>query len=182
ISGLVQKETDSALTVRTINDTVVVPLADIEERSLSEVSMMPERLLEPLSQDDVRNLIAYLGSPTQVPLKGPRAPIDEATGKVEGALEGETLKVLSASSGSARSQPMTNFTADRWSGGNQLWWTGGKPGDRLMLAVPVETAGVYEIELVLTRARDYGIVQLSLDDDPLGGPIDLFNAPEVITT
>src|SRR5690606_13283727 len=137
ISGLVQKETDSALTVRTINDTVVVPLADIEERSLSEVSMMPERLLDTLSPEDVRNLVAYLGSPTQVPLKGPRSPIDEATGKVADALEGESLKVLSATAGGARSQPMGNFSADRWSGNNQLWWTGGKPGDRLMLAVPV---------------------------------------------
>jgi putative membrane-bound dehydrogenase-like protein len=182
ISGLVQKETDSALTVRTINDTVVVPLADIEERALSEVSMMPERLLDTLSPEEVRDLVAYLGSPTQVPLKGPRAPIDASTGKVEGAIEGESLQVLSTSAGSARRQPMANFSADRWSGNDQLWWTGGKPGDRLDLAVPVETAGTYEVEVVLTRARDYGIVQLMLNDEPLGGPIDLFNAPDVITT
>ena len=48
--------------------------------------------------------------------------------------------------------------------------------------LPVEKAGKYTLELVLTQARDYGIVQLSLDGRTLGGPIDLFNNPEVITT
>jgi hypothetical protein len=31
-------------------------------------------------------------------------------------------------------------------------------------------------------ARDYGIVQFSLDDKPLGKPIDLYNSPDVITS
>ena len=74
VSGLVQKETDSALTVRTINDSVVIAKADIDERKLSDQSLMPERLLDALKPDEVRDLVAYLGSPTQVPLRGPRAP------------------------------------------------------------------------------------------------------------
>ena len=44
------------------------------------------------------------------------------------------------------------------------------------------TAGRYNLEIVLTKARDYGIVQLSLDDRELGGPIDLFHTPDVMTT
>ena len=31
-------------------------------------------------------------------------------------------------------------------------------------------------------ARDYGIVQILVDGEPLGGPIDCFNEPDVITT
>ena len=34
---------------------------------------------------------------------------------------------------------------------------------------------------MLTRAPDYAIVQLYLDDKPLGGPLDLF-ATQVVTT
>jgi hypothetical protein len=34
----------------------------------SDVSMMPEGLLHPLSDDDVRSLIAYLRGARQVPL------------------------------------------------------------------------------------------------------------------
>jgi hypothetical protein len=35
---------------------------------------------------------------------------------------------------------------------------------------------------VLTKARDYAIVQLQLDDEPLGEPIDLYASGDVITT
>ncbi|MBC8352089.1 MAG: VCBS repeat-containing protein [Planctomycetes bacterium] len=182
ISGLTQKETDSALTLRTINDTVVIPKADIEERQLSTQSLMPERLLESLKSEEVRDLVSYLKSPTQVTLRGPRAPIDPKTKRVPNALEGESLKIVGKTAGEARSQGMGNFSKDRWSDVDHLWWTGAKPGDRLDLEVPVEKAGRYSVEIVFTRARDYGIAQLSIDDAPLGGPIDLYNAPDVITT
>ncbi len=182
ISGLIQKETDSAVTVRTLNDTVVVPLADIEARKLSELSMMPEKLLDQFSQTDVRDLIAYLQSPQQVALKGPSAPIDPKTGRVPGALEAESLKIVGKTGGQAKSQNMSPFSKDRWSGNDHLWWTGANPGDRLELEIPVKTAGTYTVEIVLTRARDYGIVQLALDKQNLGGPLDCFSSPDVITT
>ncbi len=182
VSGLIQKETDSALTIRTLNDTVVIPLNEIEARKLSELSMMPEKLLDQLSLEDVRDLVAYLQSPAQVELKGPPAPIDPKTGKVAGAGEGESLKILSKTGGSARGQNMQAFSKDRWSGTEHLWWTGAKPGQRLELEIPGKTAGTYTVEIVLTRARDYGVVQLSVDDQKLGGPVDLYNGPDVITT
>ncbi len=182
VSGLIQKETDSAVTLRTINDTVVVAKADIEERQLSLQSLMPERLLDALTPEEVRDLVAYLGSPTQVALRGPRAPLDPKTNRVPGALEGESLKIIGKTAGSARSQPMGGFTKDRWSGSDHLWWTGAKPGDRLDVELPVAQAGQYAIEIVLTRARDYGIVQLTLNDRPLSPPVDCYNAPDVVTT
>jgi hypothetical protein len=77
---------------------------------------------------------------------------------------------------------MSAFPKDHWSGSDQLWWTGAKPGDHLELEIPVKVAGSYTVETVFTRARDYGIVQLSLDDKKLGGPLDFFNEPDVITT
>jgi len=77
---------------------------------------------------------------------------------------------------------MAGFRKDRWSGNDQLWWTGGKPGDKLSVELPVEEAGVYTVEIVLTKARDYGIVQVTVDDQVLEAALDLFNAPDVITT
>ena len=152
VSGLIQKETDSALTVRTLNDTVVIPLSEIEARKLSELSMMPEKLLDQFNRNQIQDLVAYLQSPRQVPLKGEPAPIDEATGKVPGALEGESLKVLQRTGGNSSAQPMANFPKDRWSGNSQLWWTWAKPGASLELELPVKTEGVYQLEVVLTRA------------------------------
>jgi len=94
--------------------------------------------------------------------------------KVKGALEGEALKVLSKTAGQLQHQGMTTYAA-QWSGEEQLWWTGAKPGDRLILAVPVAKAGTYKLTVNLTKAIDYGIVQLMLDGKKLGKPIDLFN-------
>ena len=182
VSGLIQKETDSAVTVRTINDTVVVPKAEIEERQLSTQSLMPERLLDSFTPEEVRDLVAYLGSPTQVALRGPRSPIDPKTKRVPGALEGESLKIVGKTAGTAKSQDMGAFSKDQWSGADHLWWTGAKPGDRLDVEVSVEKAGLYTLEAVFTRARDYGIAKLSINDKVLGEPIDFYHSPDVITT
>lgn len=112
-------------------------------------------------------------------LRGPKVTPDETTGEVAGVLEGESLKTKT-SSGNVGTQAMTGFTGDKWSGGKQLFWTGGRPGDTLKVMLP-EQAGPAELDVVLTCARDYGIVQLALDGQPLGKPIDLYD-PQVVTT
>ena len=48
-------------------------------------------------------------------------------------------------------------------------------------ALPVKKSGTYKVSVVLTKARDYGIVQLYLDGNKAGEPIDLYN-PAVIPT
>jgi putative heme-binding domain-containing protein len=68
ISGIVKQEGDRALTLRTQTESLVVPKQEIESRTQSPLSMMPEGLLDPLSKEEVRDLIAYLASPAQVPL------------------------------------------------------------------------------------------------------------------
>jgi putative heme-binding domain-containing protein len=181
ISGLIQKETDSAVTLRTINDTVVVAKSDIDERKLSPLSLMPEGQLNQLTPDDQRDLIAYLASPTQVAMRGAKSPIDPKTGRVAAAVEGEAMKIIGKTAGNAVSQGMGGFSRDKWSGNDQLWWTGAKPGARLDLELPVASDGIYDIEIVLTMARDYGIVQLSLDDEALGSPTDCYDT-DVVTT
>ncbi len=182
VSGLVQDESDSAVTIRTLNDTLVIPKDDIEQRKLSELSMMPEKLLEPLAPDEVRDLIGYLGSPRQVAMKGPRAPINPKTGKVDEASEAESLAIAEKTAGQARTQDMKPFSKDRWSNDAHLWWTGAKPGDRLAVEIEVPADGTYTLECVMTRARDYAVVQLRIDDRKLGSPIDLFDPREVVTT
>jgi len=68
ISGIVVEETPSALTLQTQNERVVVSKEDIDTRHQSAVSMMPEGQLEKLTPTQVRDLVAYLASPAQVPL------------------------------------------------------------------------------------------------------------------
>jgi len=68
INGIIRAETDKAVTVRTANETIVVPKDEIESRSVSKMSMMPEGILEKMSDQEVRDLVAYLRGKAQVPL------------------------------------------------------------------------------------------------------------------
>lgn len=111
-------------------------------------------------------------------LRGPHNPIG-ADGKVSQALEAETLNPQ-VTGGQTGVQPMQSFTEDRWSDSKHLWWTGAKPGDRLTLELDVLT-DIQTVQLVMTCAPDYGIVELRLDGTPLAEPIDLYE-PKVVTT
>lgn len=67
LTGVVKAEDKDALTLQTANEIVVIPNNEVEERKPSSQSMMPEDLWSPLSDHDVRSLVAYLASPAQVP-------------------------------------------------------------------------------------------------------------------
>lgn len=100
--------------------------------------------------------------------------------KVEGAIEGEELPVLKKTGGNTTRQDMYGYGPD-WSNDSHLWWTGAQPGDTLELALPVEKDGTYRIEMQLTKAVDYGIVQFYLNGEKLGEPIDLYNNGVIAT-
>jgi putative membrane-bound dehydrogenase-like protein len=60
LSGFVRSQNDRTVTIQTIGESTTVPLSDIEERSATSLSMMPEGLLEALPEKDARDLVAYL--------------------------------------------------------------------------------------------------------------------------
>jgi putative heme-binding domain-containing protein len=60
VTGFVLEETDKTVTVQTVNETLVLPKADIDERQNTRVSMMPDGLLQTLTPIEVRDLIGYL--------------------------------------------------------------------------------------------------------------------------
>jgi putative membrane-bound dehydrogenase-like protein len=68
LTGIVRAETPAALTVVTANETLTVPANDVEERAPSATSMMPDDLLKPLNEGQIRALVAYLRHSAQVPL------------------------------------------------------------------------------------------------------------------
>jgi putative heme-binding domain-containing protein len=68
VTGIIKAETPAALTVATATETLTIPVADIETRTPSAVSLMPEDQLKPMSDAEVRALFAYLQSPQQVPM------------------------------------------------------------------------------------------------------------------
>jgi len=68
LTGLVAQEDAKTLVLQTQNEQIRVVKSDIDERKKSPVSMMPEGLLTPLSDVEVRDLIAYLAGAEQVAL------------------------------------------------------------------------------------------------------------------
>jgi putative heme-binding domain-containing protein len=164
VSGIVRKETDSAFTVQTLTAEEVVAKSEVREHSLPGISMMPMGQFTALAKEQVRDLVAYLASPSIVPLPG-EAPAGK-TMRVPGAIEGESMTVM-AKSGAAQRQDMQAFPDSRWSGDGQLWWTGAKPGSQLTLELSVAQAGRYQIQAVLTRAPDYGVVRFRVDGELL---------------
>jgi putative heme-binding domain-containing protein len=68
VSGVVKEETAKTLTLQTPTEVVRLAKSEVEERTRSNLSLMPEGLLAPLSDAEVRDLLAYLAGPAQVPL------------------------------------------------------------------------------------------------------------------
>jgi putative heme-binding domain-containing protein len=68
LTGIIKEETERALTVQTQNEVVIIPKSEIESRRQSNLSMMPEGILDRLTIEEIRDLVAYLASPAQAPL------------------------------------------------------------------------------------------------------------------
>jgi putative heme-binding domain-containing protein len=66
INGIVKEEGPKTLVIQTLNETITVAKDDIEDRAQTKQSIMPDGLLDPLSKEEVRDLVGYLASPVQV--------------------------------------------------------------------------------------------------------------------
>ena len=152
MSGIVQfEDAQSFRLVMPGGAKFTVAKGEVEKREILPMSLMPEGLLDALTKEQVINLVAYLQFPDGFPNTAP------GVWRLEGAIEGETLKVLAV--------------------------TGGKVGDTLTLALPVSAKGTYEVKFVGTKAHDYGAFELRLDGKLLGGEgYDFYNPAEVVTT
>ncbi|HRF59523.1 MAG TPA: DUF2961 domain-containing protein [Fimbriimonadaceae bacterium] len=96
-----------------------------------------------------------------IEIKGPEG--------VKGAIEGETMRIVSISGGVTEKQG--GFAG--LSLGRQLWWRDAKAGDRLVLQFECPKAGRYVIVGNFCHARDYGIHRITIERQTVE-PIDFF--------
>ena len=68
ITGIVSAEDDKSVTLRTAAQTIVLPKDEIDDRYLSNMSMMPEGQLTQFSDHEIVSLGAYLMGKSQVPM------------------------------------------------------------------------------------------------------------------
>ena len=69
LGGLISQQSDRSITLRNPTESFVLVRDDIESIRDSGVSIMPEGQLALLSENEIRDLVAYLTSAVQVPLK-----------------------------------------------------------------------------------------------------------------
>jgi len=68
LNGIIKAKTDRTITLQTQTEAITLPNSEIEAIKPSPQSLMPEGQLDPLTEAEVRDLIAYLMSRSQVPL------------------------------------------------------------------------------------------------------------------
>jgi putative heme-binding domain-containing protein len=67
LNGLIAAKTARTIPLKTMTETVTLERSQIEKIQESTLSLMPEGLLETLTETQVRDLFAYLMTRTQVP-------------------------------------------------------------------------------------------------------------------
>ena len=60
LSGVIDQETDTAITARTVTDSVIISKADLKSRQKMPVSLMPPGLLESMPERKALELLKYL--------------------------------------------------------------------------------------------------------------------------
>jgi putative heme-binding domain-containing protein len=68
VSGLVKEETERTVVLQTATQEVRIAKTDIDERTRSTQSLMPEGMLDKLNPKEIRDLIGYLAGADQVEL------------------------------------------------------------------------------------------------------------------
>ena len=68
LSGFIVRQNDNAITIRTQDAEVSLPMKRVDELIASEKSMMPDGMLRSLTDDQIRDLLVYLASEDQVAL------------------------------------------------------------------------------------------------------------------
>jgi len=95
-----------------------------------------------------------------------------------GAIEGEKMTVKRASGGRAENQSNDMWP---WSRGEQLWWQHAAPGDTLLVSFDVPEFGRYRVSGVFTKAPDYGIAAISVNDAAPVAPVDFYHTEVAVT-
>jgi putative membrane-bound dehydrogenase-like protein len=74
VSGILRERVGAVLVLQTATERVSIPESELVDLRLSDVSMMPEGLFDTLSAEELRDVVAYLASPAQVPLPDAEKP------------------------------------------------------------------------------------------------------------
>lgn len=76
LTGVIREQTASSLRLATLTEELALPMDQVASVQQTELSMMPEGLLTPFDDQEVRDLLYYLRQPAQAPLLATPENID----------------------------------------------------------------------------------------------------------
>ncbi len=170
LSGMIRSETPEFVTLSMPGGAQTdVKKSEIEKHEEVPQSLMPAGLFDTLPLPHVADLVKYLGSANQIPLPGENERAEADTSSVpppaNGVLriEGESLvEGTKPPRGDVRPQEMSGF-GPGWSGSSHLWWTGGRPGDVLVLKLEGIEPGTRNLTIFPTTAKDYATAKIAVN-------------------
>ena len=121
----------------------------------SQVVRQPTRF-QPIQQQD-RNNQRFQVNPQAI--RGVRPGL-QSTKKETKSIEAESLRA-NASGGSVATQNMRQF--GKWSGDNQLIWTGNRPSQLLRLPFNAPATAEYNLTVYMTKANYFGDVAIGMN-------------------
>jgi putative heme-binding domain-containing protein len=68
LTGIISARTPRTLTIQTAKEKITLEKGDLDEEHASSQSLMPEGQLQQMTEQQIRDLVAYLMHLTQVPL------------------------------------------------------------------------------------------------------------------
>lgn len=68
INGIIRSENKVSLVVQTANEKLTIPIDEIDSKSQSKLSIMPEGILDRMKKEEIIDLMGYLQHNEQVPL------------------------------------------------------------------------------------------------------------------
>jgi putative heme-binding domain-containing protein len=71
LNGLIVNSTQQSLQLQTPTELLTLSAAEVQQTAKTELSPMPDGLLDNLSEQQIRDLFEYLRTPAQVPLPEP---------------------------------------------------------------------------------------------------------------
>jgi WD40 repeat protein len=169
------------LTEGTLLATITGKGRSIKALAFSEdkkwLAVADERDLWLVGLEDIRNTTTERQQ-HQTAVNG-RLSVTEGTAKLGIArIEAESLEFRKTGQYQPEVQHMGLWQANRWSGEKQVLARDCRLGDSLLLSLRIRESGTYRMELFVTRAPDYGNVQVSIDDQVVGRPYSGY-APSV---
>ncbi len=95
--------------------------------------------------------------------------------EIEAMIEAEDLNVNTPPGVVANRQNTRIFRWSKWSSDMQLYIGTNAIGQSVSLTLPAIANGTYDVLGFFTRAKDYGIIQNYINDEPVGEPVDLYS-------